>query len=208
MIRKHAIITAASIAGVILAGGAAVGANVGILGAADNGTIGNLSAESVVATAEPLPQPSPGADEPSPTIQTFAVDAAGEIDVERTGTGLAPAEVRTSPGWAWQDAGSSDDVIAVRFSSASEVLEFRAALDGDGAITATVERPTPDPASTGAADERYEDDDRYEDEVDHDDHDDDDHGDEQDDDEEDDEEEDDDHDEDEHEEYEGRDDDD
>jgi len=50
MVRRTAAITAASIAGVILAGGAAIGANIGILNAADDSKLGDLSAEAAVAS--------------------------------------------------------------------------------------------------------------------------------------------------------------
>ena len=208
MIRKTAAVTAASIAGVMLAGTAAVGANIGILNAADDTGLGTLSAEAAVsATAEPAPttvrpDPSPTTSETvpadasdTPHVQTFAVDAAGTIDVELDEAGLHVKAVDANDGWSWKETDSESGTLAVTFTSGDEKLEFLAALTPDGSIAARVDqpvvtqRPAPAPAPTAAPspapasppapaagydddyeDDEYEDDDEYE----HEDHDDDD----------------------------------
>ena len=50
MLKKRTVVTALSIAAIVVAGGAAVAANVGILNAADNTPMGTLSAEADLAT--------------------------------------------------------------------------------------------------------------------------------------------------------------
>ncbi len=71
MIRKTAAITASSIAGIVLAGGAAVGANVGILNAASSSDLGQLSAE--VSSADS----APGDDTSQLVPQTVVVSSDG-----------------------------------------------------------------------------------------------------------------------------------
>ncbi len=179
MIRKPAIITAASITGVVIAGGAAIGANVGILGAADNGPIGNLSAEATVASSAPstttsIPDPTTVVvAEPTPIApvpaQTFVVDVAGDIDLATTEAGLELADVRPNPGWAWSVVSETEATIAVRFTAGADTLNFTARLNDDDTIAANVERPSPPAAAapatpaTAAPATYVDDDDRYED---------------------------------------------
>ena len=200
MIRKTAAITAASIAGVMLAGTAAVGANIGILNAADDTGLGTLSAEAAMsATAEPTattvrPDPSPTTSEAGPAdandeprVQTFAVDAAGTIDVELDDAGLHVKAVDANDGWSWKEADSESGTLAVTFTSGDEELEFLAALTADGSIAARVDQPvvtqrpvpaptpspapSPAPASPPAPAAGYDDDDEYEYEDEHEDED-------------------------------------
>jgi hypothetical protein len=209
MIRKTAAITAVSIAGVVLAGSAAVGANIGILDAADETGLGTLSAEAAISTpadstvttvtSDPSPATSAVTVAPSDAkVQTFAVDAAGTVDIETDDSGLHVKAVHANDGWTWEEASSGPDAVTLTFTSGGDTLEFVASLSPDGSIDARVDRPivtstspratTPAPAFDAVG--GYEDDDdEYEG---HDDDGDDDH-------------EDDDHEEDEHE---GRDDDD
>ena len=196
MIRKTAAITAASIAGVVLAGSAAVGANIGILDAADDTGLGTLSAEAAIsapaettgATVELDPSPATSEVTVAPTddsgVQSFAVDAAGTVDLETDDSGLHVKAVHANDGWSWQETASGPNAVAITFTSGGDTLEFVAALNADGSIDAGVDRPiftsapaaasSPSPATAGT----YEDDDEYEHDEDHDeyeDHDDDEH---------------------------------
>jgi len=196
MIRSTAAITAASIAGVIISGGAAVGANIGILNAADDSDFGNLSAESSVGSTTSTTESGFGIVpitevelEPG-AVQSFTVDVAGEVEVGLTESGVYLASVRTNQGWSWQEETSTEGTLFVSFTLGNDKLVFSATGNDDGTINASVDRPAPAPSSVIGT--TYDDDDHYDD---HDD-DDDDH----DDDEEDEE--------DEEDEYEGHDDDD
>jgi hypothetical protein len=198
MIRKTAAITAASIAGVIIAGGAAVGANIGILNAADDNSLGNLSADmptttTTVEVPASLPPTIDDISDSSDTAQSFAVDVAGTVEVQTSNGGLELGDVRTNQGWSWEETSSDNNAVIVIFTSGTDTLEFSATANADGTISASVDRPSIAPAQTPAAtsspsyrdDDEYDDDDddRYEDD-------------------------DDDYDYDEHDEHEGRDDDD
>jgi hypothetical protein len=142
MLRKTAAFTAASIAGVILAGGAAVGANIGILNAADSNALGQLSAEApldVPTDTTPLIQTVASTDQSN--VHTFTVDIAGTVSVESTDTGLRLVEVAANPGWTWEDTTSSADAVNVTFRSGGDTLEFAAVMKADGTIEPSVNRP-------------------------------------------------------------------
>lgn len=201
MIRKTAAITAASIAGVIIAGGAAVGANIGILSAADNNDLGGLSAQAPIVspTTEQLVIIEPIAELASSTdsSQTFTVDLAGEVEIDLAETGLRLGDARANQGWSWQESATVDGTIVVTFSSNGDQLVFTATGNDDGTISASVDRPVS--ASIGAPvppmsapsssydddhdEDNYYDEDRDDEDHDDEDHDDEDHGDEHDDDE-------------------------
>jgi hypothetical protein len=195
MIRKTAAITAASIAGVVLAGGAAVGANIGILNAADDSSLGELSAQAPItapyiepsASVTPLVEVADSTD----STQSFTVDTAGTVELRTDENGLTLHAVRTNQGWSWEETSTDSGAVAITFTSGADTLEFTATPNADDTISASVDRPIITPASaqpqaTSSSSAAYNDDD---DEYEYDDDDDDD-------------------DDDEYDEYEGRDDDD
>lgn len=170
MIRKTAAITAASIAGVILAGGAAVGANIGILNAADDNALGDLSAEAPITTpyAEPTAtvQPIVNSTDSNGSNQSFAVDTAGTVEIGTEGSGLQLSDVRTNQGWSWQETSTDQNAVTVTFTSGADTLEFTATQNDDGTISASVDRPviTAAPSQTPATPTYSDDDhDEYED---------------------------------------------
>jgi hypothetical protein len=183
MIHRTASITAASIAGVILAGGAAVGANVGILNAADNSELGSLSADATISTPEDITistvAPSGLVDDSQdgPIAQTFTVDAAGMVDVEADGSGVRVTQVRTKAGWSWEETAKSSAAVELTFTSGADTLEFVAYREVDGTLTARVDRPvtasgTTPPAAVATTGSSYDDDhDDYDDDEHEDDHD-------------------------------------
>ena len=96
MIRKTAAITAASIAGVVLAGSAAVGANIGILDAADDTGLGTLSAEAAIsAPAEPSTTTAPSTTVPPSTA--MPADASDDSEASRPSPSTPPAPSTSRP---------------------------------------------------------------------------------------------------------------
>ena len=184
MIRKTAAITAASIAGVILAGGAAVGANIGILNAADNNSLGNLSAEAPITSPSIEPPttlaPIVAVSDSNGSSQSFTVDVAGTVEVDFDDTGVHLSDVRTNQGWSWEETSTDSGSVAVTFTSGADTLEFSATPNDDGTINASVDRPIVTPATAQppavSSSRNYSDDDHdeYEDD-DHDEYEDDDH---------------------------------
>ena len=147
MIRKTATITAASIAGIILAGGAAVGANIGILNSSEDDTLGQLSAE-----LQPAPESTSTSPDTSPSVERFTVDAAGTVAVRHVGDAIEVENVSPNTGWSWDDVSDSDTVIQLTFRHAAsgEVLDFVARTDEAGVVTARVERRSTTPPTTPA----------------------------------------------------------
>ena len=168
MIRKTAAITAASIVGVVLAGGAAVGANIGILNAADGNSLGNLSVEApitmpladlsreveLVSSAKPpgvvnaASSANAMATVDSTISQIYTVDVAGTVEVEVVAAGLQLGEVEANQGWSVTVSNNSNTLVSVTFTSATEVLEFTASLNADGSINPAIGRPVASPAVT------------------------------------------------------------
>lgn len=168
MNKRTAFITAAAVAGVMLAGTAAVGANIGILNAADSDNVGELSAATTVSAeadtapsgVEPqvidiyLDEPSVTADpaaaslviepavvSPKSAMQRFDVDDAGTVIVAATKTGVLLDGVVAADGWSWSSEQPSATELVVTFASADSEYIFYANLALDGTITARVDEP-------------------------------------------------------------------
>jgi hypothetical protein len=160
MNKRTSFITAGAVTGVLLAGTAAVGANIGILNAADNGNVGDLNAAVEVTTptvptsvepqvidvyveepAETTPMGTALSTTASEAItQEFAVDDAGTVSVRSTGTGVLLDGVVVAEGWSWT-AGQTEQGLEVRFTSADSEYVFYASLAEDGTIVARVDEP-------------------------------------------------------------------
>jgi hypothetical protein len=170
---RTSLITAAAIAGVVLAGTVAVGANIGILNAADDSDIGNLSATGDLVPANTqvvdvyLDEATTTTSDTSATsdsaiAQEFAVDAAGTVGVIPTASGVRLGDVVANPGWTWSLAQSDASALAVTFTNGVRTLEFTAVLGPDGTITAAVEEPIASVSSTVPSAQYQGEDDEYE----------------------------------------------
>ena len=154
---RTSLVTAAAIAGVLVAGTAAVAANIGILNAADSSAIGDLA-----ATDELLP--APGADVDTPTVTVTSVEApettaatttvptsaAQQYDIAETGSvwvlatrsGIALDHVVVEEGWTSALSQSDPRLLRVDFSDAGRTIVFTAELGDDGAVLVDVTEPT------------------------------------------------------------------
>lgn len=178
MQRRNALITAGSVAAVVLTAATAVGANMGILSSADESPLGNLAANVPVAVTEPevIDVYVDDAAIPSDTAaglvsQEFAVDAAGTVVLNSTSAALRLGAVNATDGWTWSSNQISDSELIVTFVSDSGTLELVAALGPDGSIQARVDQPvvvteestnTIAPATAGYSDDDHESDDSHE----------------------------------------------
>ena len=185
-IGRTSLITAAAIAGVVFAGAVAVGANIGILNAADDSEIGSLSAVDLVpadtqvvdvyldeptasaaaTTSTTTTQDSAALD--SAGAQEFAVDAAGTVGVIPTAGGVRLGDVVANAGWTWSLAQSDPSALTVIFTDAVRTLNFTASIGPDGTITAAVEEPIVSVSPTAPPAQFQDDDDDHDDEDDHD----------------------------------------
>jgi hypothetical protein len=162
-------VTAAAIAGVLVAGTAAVAANIGILNAADSSAIGDLA-----VTDELLPTAGADGDTSTTVLQTTTVPPTTvattpegvlpqQYDIENTGTvwvvtttsGLALDHVVAEAGWSPALTQSDLRSLQVQFTNGERTIIFTAQLADDGSVVVDVTEPTTviaaTPASTGAA---------------------------------------------------------
>lgn len=168
-----------SIAAVSAAGALALGANIGILDAADDSSVGTLAAAGDltppstqvidVYVTDPAPADTgvPVATTAAPATpvaagQQYAVDAAGSVTVS-TANGLVQLDgVAANDGWTWSSTQADAGHLTVTFTDGVRTLDFVAAVNADGSVAARVEEPQviagPAPAGNGGDD----DDDEYE----------------------------------------------
>jgi len=158
---RTSLLTAAAVAGVLLAGTAAVAANIGILNAADSSTIGELA-----ATDDLLPAAGSDADTPTTvTVETApsttlasAPTAAQQYDIAGTGTvwvvtttsGLALDHVVAEPGWVSTLTQADLRSLRVDFVNGDRTIVFTASIGDDGLVVDVTE-PTTVVAATPAA---------------------------------------------------------
>lgn len=169
------LITIVSIVAVGLAGATAVSANMGILDAASNSTVGTVSAAGDLTTpanqvidvylpadtsTTATPTTAPAAA--SPAVQEFAVDVAGTVAVASTDAGLRLDSVRPTAGWRWSLSQTSQSELMVTMTDGARTLEFVATTTVDGNIAANVNEPIVTPAPPAAGNGGYEDDDEGE----------------------------------------------
>ncbi len=167
MRNRISLVTALAVGATIVAGSAAIAANVGVLTSADDDSIGNLSAETPVVTpaADPTddvqvidvyledpvvttdvasssstPETTPTTT-PDATTQEFTVEAAGTVAVEQRESGLFVARVEAADGWLWKTEQTSASEVRVTFASVDTIYEFVAVVGDDGEIDADVEQP-------------------------------------------------------------------
>ena len=214
---RTSLITAVAVAGVLVAGTAAIAANIGILNSTDDSSIGSLSATddlvdetSTTSVATTLATTTTTTPEDSATNagDSYVVDDAGVVTLSSASGSLALVSVVPQPGWTVTSSQPDAVRLEVSFTNGVRTLVFSAVLGPDDVVTADVVEPvdvvgapaaTPQTSSpTTTIDDDHDDDGyEYDDDDDDDDFDDDDHDDFDDDDDDDDDDE-----------YEGADDDD
>jgi hypothetical protein len=192
---RTTLITAVAVAGVLIAGTAAIAANIGILNASNDSSIGSLSATDDLVPSTTLdagspmvveiatPTSTPGTTQAPTTVAgaaSYVVDDAGTVSVTGTPGSLTLVEAAANPGWT--PAATQPDPLSLRvaFDNGTRTVVFTATLTADGTIAADVTEPvivagaTPSaPTTIGTShsgdDDQYEsdDDDEYEDDDSH-----------------------------------------
>jgi hypothetical protein len=141
MRHRTALITAGSIALVVFAGAVAVGANLGILNAADSRPFGKLSAAADVQTTGSEVVHVYAGEKRQVGPQPYIIKKAGTVSVAATKKSLRLADVTTRPGWTWTLTQTTDSKLTVTFKSSTTTYTFLATLDRDGTIVARVDKP-------------------------------------------------------------------
>jgi hypothetical protein len=148
MARRRALISAASLAGVVVAGVAAISASLGLLRSSDQGPIGDLSAEMAsTRDVQGVVEEQAGSGEP----QEFLVDVAGSVSLVDDDGILRLEGVSPTPGWDWRSRQSSATELEVELTDGTTTFAFRASLGADGTISARVDEVVPEPAAIGGS---------------------------------------------------------
>jgi hypothetical protein len=185
---RTSLITAAAVAGVLVAGTAAVAANIGILNAADDSALGDLAATDELLPAAPVPAPTtvaavattaptstvPATTPPAGVAQQYDIDGAGSVWIMTTTSGLALDHVVAVPGWTALLSQGDLRSLRVDFTDGDRTVVFTASLGDDGVVLVDVTEPStvfaqaPAPAATqipvgaspttGSGHDEYEDD--------------------------------------------------
>jgi len=138
MDHRSALIGAASVAGVVVAGILAIGASVGLLHGSDSGAIGQLAANDVTSTREIVDV----AGRSTGGAQEFLVQPAGSIVLAVPDGELRLVDVRLNPGWLWRERATSPAELHVDLTDGRQVYEFTALLSGSGDIVASFDETT------------------------------------------------------------------
>ena len=153
MKHRTTLVTVASVAGVFLAGAAAIGANIGILGRNDDefGQLSVTAAPVVATTADASAVDRADLNGSSPST-TFQVDGVATLVLAIEGARASIVSVAPQPGWTWQEQAGDPWQARLRFQRGNEELDTVARVD-DGDIELRTATPTGGTvASTGDAD--------------------------------------------------------
>ncbi|HUV19568.1 MAG TPA: hypothetical protein VMW33_13885 [Ilumatobacteraceae bacterium] len=153
---RTTLVTAAAIAGVLIAGTAAVAANIGILNAADDSTLGELAATDELLPSEPASLPTtvatvattaPSSTAPETTLPTgvaqqYDIEGAGSVWLMTTTSGLALDHVEAVPGWSPLLSQGDLRSLRVDFTNGDRTIVFTASLGADGIVVVDVTEPS------------------------------------------------------------------
>ncbi len=131
---RTTFVTFASVGGVVIAGAAVIGANFGILTAADaSSPLGDLS-----AAAEPsmFVTTTTSAESLDSVLAIYQVENAGTVQVVETLTGLSFGVVTPRDGWVWVPDSEGETLTGI-FSNGTTNIQFRA-VQTDGSVQAEI----------------------------------------------------------------------
>ena len=150
---RTSLLTAAAVAGVLLAGTAAVAANIGILNAADDSTLGDLAATDELLPAAAVLDPTTvvttapastvsATTAPTGVAQQYDIEGAGSVWVMTTTSGLALDHVVAVPGWTPLLSQGDLRSLRVDFTNGDRTIVFTASLGDDGTVVVDVTEPS------------------------------------------------------------------
>lgn len=138
MKHKTALTSAMAISGVVVAGTAALAANSGLFDG-----VGAQPTSSTASTVSVVEVTVPQVDASAPDeVQTFVVDRAGQVVVERKGSALKLRSAASTDGWTAAGSQPSPDKLAITFTKGSESVVFSATGSASGIEASVVEPVT------------------------------------------------------------------
>jgi hypothetical protein len=146
---RTGVLTALAVTGVLVAGTAAVAANIGILNSTNDSSIGSLSATddlvetTSTTTATTVPASStttslPGSEDLG---ESYVVDDAGIVTLSSGSGTLTLVSAVPEPGWTVIASQPDLTSLEVTFTNGTRSLVFSAVLGPDGIIRADVVEP-------------------------------------------------------------------
>lgn len=133
MIHRHAVVTASSVAIVLLAGGTATALNLGVLASEDISPIGSASADAVIDDV--AASNVDGASE-KVAVRRFKVGSAGILTASVRAGAIHVDELSPSPGWtARSDPGAGGSAVVTFVGDGVVVTAHLTVADGDIVIT-------------------------------------------------------------------------
>ncbi len=153
---RTTLVTGLAIAGVVLAGTAAIAANIGILNSTGDSSIGSLTATDDLAATAPagaevqpvetitsttVPAPTSTTETTVPAGSSYVVADAGSVSVAAGPTGLALLSAVPNPGWTAEAVQADPSTLSVTFRGGDRTVVFVATLGADGEILADVTEP-------------------------------------------------------------------
>lgn len=155
MKHRTAVVTAASVAGVLLVGAAALGANLGVLGSDERGGL-SAAGGPEVATVYVDDAAAPAAVPPTtaPEVLAYNVPGVGIVTLDRSADGLRVAGVELVSGWTSVVEREGSDVLVAL--SGDRELTFSARVV-DGQVAVSVDEVPAGPVGAG-----YDDDEEHE----------------------------------------------
>jgi hypothetical protein len=127
MRHKTALVSALSMASVLLAGATALGANMSILN--NNGTVGELTAVSDSVGGTTTTEDISSADAPTPDLVAYQINDVGVVTLTRVGDELFVESTETGT-WAATVA-SEGPALSLVFERGDRQVRFDASVDGD-----------------------------------------------------------------------------
>jgi hypothetical protein len=143
MAHRTALIAAGSIAIVIVAGVVAVGANLGILNAADSRPVGKLSAStSTPATSTQPTTPVAAAAPAAPAApQKYVIKKVGSVSISLIRSRVRLNDISAKRGWKWSLTQTTGSKLTVTFKRNAATYTFVAAMGKHDTIVARVDQP-------------------------------------------------------------------
>ena len=154
MNHRTALIVAASIAALVLAAALAVAVNLGILTVADSAPVGQLTAATVAQSSAAPAQLAAGAQAPAPAqrqTQDYVIRKAGTVRIAFSRTAVRFVDASPKPGWTWKLSQTRAGELTVTFARGSDKYTFVAGLDRRGKLSARVDHPVTQVASSGGS---------------------------------------------------------
>jgi hypothetical protein len=146
---RTGVLTALAVAGVLVAGTAAVAANIGILNSTNDSSIGSLSAtddlveSTSTTTATTVPASSTTTSLPGSEAlgESYVVDDAGIVTLSSASGTLTLVSAVPEPGWTVIASQPDLTSLEVTFANGTRSLVFSAVLGPDGIVLADVVEP-------------------------------------------------------------------